>query len=168
MQGESRHEGGCLCGRVRYAVRGEPVTVTLCHCRYCQRATGAAFMVEPIFATASLRCLRGEPRVYDHRSAGSGQLLHVHFCADCGTKLWQTFDRWPDSLGVFGGTFDEPGWFAVTGDTAQHIFVAEARPGTVLPAGIACHAGHCLTADGADLPGTVHAAPVVVRGAMSR
>lgn len=158
------HEGGCLCGKVRYAVAQPPAWVTVCHCRFCQRATGSAYMIEPIFLISDLTVLCGTPRMYAHRSEGSGQLIHVRFCGDCGTKLWQTFDRWPEHLGVFGGTFDDPSWFPITGETAQHIFVECARPGTVLPPGIACHDQHCVAADGSDLTGTVHAEPVVLPG----
>ena len=45
----SRNEGGCLCGAVRFATLGEPSRVTVCHCRFCQKATGSAYLVEPIF-----------------------------------------------------------------------------------------------------------------------
>jgi len=36
------HEGGCLCGTHRYRVKGDPMRVLVCHCRFCQRRTGAA------------------------------------------------------------------------------------------------------------------------------
>src|SRR5215831_18948106 len=41
--------GGCLCGEVRYKALSEPVRVTICHCTFCQRITGSAFLVEPVF-----------------------------------------------------------------------------------------------------------------------
>lgn len=37
--------GGCLCKRVRYEVRVEPLTLTLCHCTICQKRTGSAFSI---------------------------------------------------------------------------------------------------------------------------
>ena len=43
------HQGGCLCGDARYKVSTSPLRVTVCHCRFCQRFTGSAFLVEPIF-----------------------------------------------------------------------------------------------------------------------
>jgi len=33
------HEGGCLCGSVRYRTTGDPVAATVCHCKFCQRRT---------------------------------------------------------------------------------------------------------------------------------
>ena len=43
--------GGCLCGRVRYTVEGEPNFAAVCHCRSCQRYTGSAF--EPVMVFPS-------------------------------------------------------------------------------------------------------------------
>ncbi|HYV89124.1 MAG TPA: aldehyde-activating protein, partial [Candidatus Polarisedimenticolia bacterium] len=35
--------GGCACGAVHYEIGAEPVFMLNCHCRDCQRATGAAY-----------------------------------------------------------------------------------------------------------------------------
>ena len=40
---EEEHQGGCLCGTVRYAVIGDPKPTGVCHCRYRQLRTGSAF-----------------------------------------------------------------------------------------------------------------------------
>ena len=39
------HTGGCLCGAVRYSVRGEPLHVVRCHCADCRKESGSAFSV---------------------------------------------------------------------------------------------------------------------------
>ncbi|MGH7052276.1 MAG: GFA family protein, partial [Stellaceae bacterium] len=36
-------QGGCVCGAVRYRLTAAPLIVHACHCRDCQRLTGAAF-----------------------------------------------------------------------------------------------------------------------------
>ena len=92
-------------------------------------------MVEAILPKDSLRLLRGAPSVYEHRSAGSGKLILVHFCQACGTKLYNLFERYPENAGIYAGTFDNPGWFEHSPRNCRHIFIGQARPGTVIPAG---------------------------------
>lgn len=142
-------DGGCLCGSMRYSTQGLPVRVTICHCRFCQRATGSAYMVEPIFDLAALKVTTGEPSVYAMPSAGSGKVVRVHFCPTCGTKLFLTFDRFPASCGVYAGTYDDPHWFEIDPATAKHIFVSAARPDSLLPAALPMYADHPMTNDGA-------------------
>jgi hypothetical protein len=144
---EARH-GGCICGELRFEVNAPPLRVTICHCRWCQRATGAAYMVEPVFDLAALRVTHGMAAVYGHRSTGSGQMVHVHFCARCGTKLYLTFERFPGAAGVYAGSFDEPDWIAVRPGEARHLFCEAARPETLLPAGSLAYPGHARALDG--------------------
>lgn len=69
--------GGCLCGRVRYEIRGEPMRVGLCHCADCRKESGSvftAFAVWPRNAFSSI----GELMVYAGRS----------FCPTCGSRLF--------------------------------------------------------------------------------
>ncbi len=39
----SRIEDGCLCGNVRYHSDAEPVMQVICHCKTCQKNSGAAY-----------------------------------------------------------------------------------------------------------------------------
>lgn len=142
------HAGGCLCRALRYEARGRPLRVTVCHCRFCQRATGSAYMVEPVFTNEAVRLTQGAPRIYQLRSEGSGKRVDVHFCDACGTKLFLTFERFETSCGVYAGTFDDPGWFEISAANAKHIFVEAARGDSYLPAGTPVYRQHAILNDG--------------------
>ena len=157
-------EGGCLCGAIRYRVDAPPVRVTICHCRFCQRATGSAYMVEPVFERSAFAIAAGTPCVYDHRSTGSGKTVGVNFCPKCGTKLFLAFERFPAMIGVYGGTFDDPDWFDRAAENARHIFVDSAQRGTVIPAGVAVFGEHAIDKDGNPVAPRVFADPHVVEG----
>ena len=142
------HEGGCLCGGVRYRTTADPLRVTICHCTFCQRFTGTAYLVEPIFWKMDLVLTGAAPKVYDHRSDGSGKRVSLNFCGTCGTTLYLDFERFPDILGLCGGTFDDPSWFERGHDNCRHIFTRSAQEGVVLPAGVKTYAEHALRIDG--------------------
>ena len=144
----SIHEGGCLCGAERYQTKGEPVRITICHCRFCQRATGGAYMVEPIFRPEDVSATRGVPSIYTHVSEGSGKCLHIHSCSVCATKLYVLFERFPDICGVYGGTFDDPSWFSVEPANTRHICIDTVRADTFLPAGFPMFRQHPVARDG--------------------
>lgn len=153
------NEGGCLCGNLRFATRADPTRVTFCHCRFCQRATGGAYLVEPIFQKSDVEVTSGTPARYEHISEGSGKLVTVNFCATCGTKLFLAFERFPDVVGVYGGTFDDPNWFPREAGTSKHIFLDVAQHGTVIPAGIATFGQHATKNDGTPVEPEVFDAP---------
>jgi hypothetical protein len=143
-----RAEGGCLCGAVRYAVEKRPARVTMCHCRFCQRSTGAAYMVQPAVARDDIVVTRGGPKVYTHVSTGSGKEIHIHFCETCGTKLFQTFERFAGAAGIYAGTLDDPNWIAIRPETDKHIFLEAGRAETLVPAHLPLFEGHAMENDG--------------------
>jgi hypothetical protein len=160
-QSEAQHHGGCLCGRVRYAVTGQPVRVTNCYCRFCQRATGSTHMFEPIWRVGAFSITGGIPKTYALTSDGSGKRVFVHFCQDCGTKLYLSFERFPDVVGVYGGTLDEPAE-AVSGAEVSCIFLDEAIEGCLIPAGVSTFGRHKITHAGEPITPTVFNEPTVI------
>ena len=141
-------QGRCLCGDIAYEADGQPATVTVCHCRFCQRATGGAYLVDALFRRDHFRLLQGTPRVYDQLSEGSGNIVHIQFCACCGTKLWLEFQRFPGLVGIFAGTLDDPNAFDRSPARTHYIFADQAADWTVLPAGARVYPGDTAQADG--------------------
>jgi hypothetical protein len=155
----SLNHGGCLCGAVRYATASRPIRVTFCHCRFCQRATGSAYMVEPIFEKTKFEITSGAPAIYTLASKGSGKRVTINFCAACGTKLFLAFERFPDVVGVYGGTFDDPDWFERTPLISRYIFLDSAQPGTIIPPGVRAYREHMMRNDGTPVEPMTFAQP---------
>jgi hypothetical protein len=103
--------GGCLCGRVRYAIADEPVRSGMCHCRNCQRYTGSAFEPFLSFATASVS-ITGELKTFGH-FGDSGRPVHRRFCPNCGSGVVNA-DPTHDLVIVLAGTLDDPTEFRPT------------------------------------------------------
>jgi len=114
--------GGCLCGRVRYTVTGEPAFSGLCHCRNCQRYTGSAFEALIAFPAASVS-VQGELETYDD-TGDSGQPVHRHFCPNCGSGVVNEVDVLPGVMIVLAGTLDDPAAFKPTMD----VYWSSAQP----------------------------------------
>jgi hypothetical protein len=151
-----------LCGAVRYAAKAAPVRTTICHCRFCQRVTGGAFLVEPIFNKSDVVFSGAAPRRFAHRSDGSGKQVTVHFCGACSAALCLAFERVPDVLGVCAGTFDDPNWFDRSSGNCRHIFTRSAMKGVVLPADVEIYEAHAQTLEGASNRPAVYAEPFTV------
>ena len=115
MNGEI-HEGGCLCGQVRYRVSGPLAEVIACHCRQCRRMSGHVFAATAV-ARADFEITESTGLAW-HRSSGTSRR---GFCKACGSSLF--FDHGPEEpMGIAAGSFD--------GDPplklAAHIYTDEA------------------------------------------
>jgi hypothetical protein len=108
------HEGGCLCGAVRYRTEGDPLRTTACHCTMCQHRTGSAFGVGCYFNSDQVHFLKGELRGYEHRSDESGRWIRFEFCPKCGTQVTWTLEALPGVRGIGLGTLDDPKWPQLT------------------------------------------------------
>jgi hypothetical protein len=93
-------EGGCLCGAVRFAIRG-PAEVVHCHCRTCRRISGAAFSTWVSVPAAGFRLLAGRLR-----TLRTSDRAERGFCPACGSVLTMRYDG-GDEVSVTVGALDE-------------------------------------------------------------
>lgn len=107
-----RATGGCLCGAVRYELRGELRGVYNCHCGQCRRSHGhfgAYTSVTPDQITfTEARGLKWY---------ASSAIARRGFCGECGSSLfWEPAAK--DHLGIAAGSLDQPSGLTTLG----HIF----------------------------------------------
>ena len=125
-------EGGCTCGAVRYRLTSAPIFVHCCHCRWCQRETGAAFALNAMIEAERVVVLQGQPHIVDTPS-NSGKGQKIARCPVCSVALWSNYAGAGDAVRfVRVGTLDTPD--ALPPD--MHIFTASKQPWVVLPAGV--------------------------------
>jgi hypothetical protein len=126
------YEGGCTCRSVRYRLTSRPLFVHCCHCRWCQRETGASFALNALIETDRIRVLQGQVEKVDTPSnSGKGQVIHR--CPKCRIALWSNYGGAGDVLRfVRVGTLDEPDQLPPD----IHIFTSSKQPWIVLPAGV--------------------------------
>ena len=131
------YEGGCLCGGVRYRVTAAAIDTGYCHCRMCQRNSGAPVVAWTTFPARGFSWTAGSPATYV-----SSPQIQRQFCAHCGSYL--VFRR-EDSTEVSVNTasLDDPGafqpqmhifiesripWFRTDDDLPQHVCYGPLRP----------------------------------------
>jgi hypothetical protein len=123
------HEGGCVCGAVRYRVRGRPAVSLVCHCKFCQRRVGSAFAVVAYFDEQAVEVTRGELTEYEHRSDESGRWLKMRFCPRCGTTVTHAVEVRPGMRAIAVGTLDDPDWLGIE----RHVWLRSKRPWVAVP-----------------------------------
>jgi hypothetical protein len=123
-------EGGCTCRRVRYRMAGSPLFVHCCHCSWCQRETGSAFVINALIEADRVALLTGDIEIIDTPSA-SGKGQKIHRCPGCKVAVWSHYaDAGATIVFVRVGTLDEPS--RISPDI--HIFTSTKLPWVRLPA----------------------------------
>ncbi len=94
--------GGCLCGAVRYEVRGPLRPVVYCHCSQCRKTSGHYVAASACDAADLILLADQGLRWYD-----SSPRAERGFCAACGGNLfWRPKDG--DRVSIMAGTIDLP------------------------------------------------------------
>jgi hypothetical protein len=115
--------GGCLCGAIRYEVKGEPVRIANCHCDDCRKATGASFATNVFIKEDELAILQGKPKQFHHKS-DSGSTMTKEFCPDCGSQLFGYGSSSQGIKHVKVGTIDDARFV----EPEIEVYVARALP----------------------------------------
>lgn len=124
-------EGGCTCGAVRYRMTSKPMFVHCCHCRWCQRESGASFALNALIEADRVLHLKGEIEVVDTPSySGKGQ--KIARCSKCRIAVWSNYAGAGDAVRfVRVGTLDDPDRLPPD----IHIYTGSKQPWVVLAAG---------------------------------
>ena len=107
------HEGGCLCGKVRFRVSAPPLDTGYCHCRMCQKNSGAPVVAWATFQAGAFSWTQGRPGMFESSPGARRQ-----FCAACGSYMVFQRDDLPGEISVNIGSFDDPDAFP----PRAHIF----------------------------------------------
>jgi hypothetical protein len=121
------HGGGCLCGAVRYQVRGPLRGILLCHCGQCRRVHGHLGAYSSA-ARADVLIEGADALVWFACSARGRR----SFCRVCGSSLF--FEPAGESrLAIVAGSLDQPSGLEVIGqeyvaDKADYVRLDESLP----------------------------------------
>lgn len=128
-----KHEGGCLCGAVRYRLSGAPEYSAHCHCRSCQKAAGAGFATWCGYKEENFEVTKGRIKICE-----TSPSVERGFCGDCGTSLTYVAravvsgQDFSGQIAVLAPTLDDP---SVASPTA-HVYVSHQQPWIKLADGL--------------------------------
>jgi hypothetical protein len=137
------YTGGCTCRAVRYRLTDQPLFVHCCHCRWCQRETGASFALNALIEFDRMELMNGAVEVINTPSS-SGKGQRISRCPTCRIALWSNYSGGGDRFRfVRIGTLDEPDRFVPD----VHIFTASKQPWVVIPVGAPAFAEYYSSAE---------------------
>jgi len=122
-------EGGCDCRAIRYRMQTRPLFVNCCHCRWCQRESGAAFALNAMIEADRVINIGIEPLLVRTPSeSGQGQLIAR--CPNCHVAVWSHYaGAGPLVKFVRVGTLDNPDVLPPN----IHIFTKSKQPWVAIP-----------------------------------
>lgn len=100
----------CACGASTITVDGPVLSMLVCSCRDCRKATGTGHSTVVLMHTDTV-AINGPVNGHT-RTAASDSHITRNFCAECGTPLYARTQRAPNLILLPAGVFDDPTWFA--------------------------------------------------------
>jgi hypothetical protein len=126
-------EGGCACETVRYRLTRAPMITHCCHCTWCQRESGSAFVINAVIESSAVELLGAPPEVILTPSeSGKGQLIAR--CPDCQVAVWSHYPTAREAAAFIRvGTLDDrtaisPDVHIFTGSKLPWVHLADNKP----------------------------------------
>jgi hypothetical protein len=126
---DTTFEGACTCRSIRYRLSSRPLFVHCCHCRWCQRETGSAFVLNALIEADRVVLLGRSPELVLTPSE-SGEEQKISRCPTCHVALWSNYAGTGDLVHfVRVGALLEPDRLPPD----IHIYTSSKQPWVVLP-----------------------------------
>jgi len=89
LSGAHMIRGSCLCGGVRFEIKGAVGPFELCHCNRCRKVSGSAFAAMVGVRTEDFRLLQGKELIttYEAPLLESPPPYRTSFCSRCGSPV---------------------------------------------------------------------------------
>lgn len=121
--------GSCLCGAVKYEIRGTPRGMYHCHCGVCRKANGASLATNAIVLASEFELVAGRDRLSAYESSPGKRRW---FCSGCGSPIYSQSDETRGIVSVRCGTLDgDPGLRPTV-----HLWTASKAPWTEICDGL--------------------------------
>ena len=122
-------DGACTCGSVHYRLTNKPLFVHCCHCHWCQRETGSAFVINAMIESTFVELVHGRVETI-HTPSASGKGQDIVRCPECMVALWSHYSGLGDTIGfVRVGTLNDPDRMPPD----IHIFTESKQAWVILP-----------------------------------
>ncbi len=113
--------GSCLCGKVTYQCSKSPVWSVNCHCKSCQKLSGAPFVSAFSVPANAFDIVTGDVISFS-READSGHTVSTFHCSNCGTRLCAQSDGNKQLMNIFASTLDDASNF----EPISNVYLSEA------------------------------------------
>jgi hypothetical protein len=98
-------QSSCLCGDNQISWTSEPFVNFRCHCLDERKLTGAAFALNILVSTDTLKVESGKLSVWG-KVVESGNTVSNHSCSQCGSLLYRTSTGYPGMMIIKAGCID--------------------------------------------------------------
>ena len=125
---DSSLEGGCLCGSIRYRITGVPRSSSVCFCRSCRLASGAASVAWFVVGTHQFALLSGQLTAFQ-----SSPPVTRSFCSRCGTQVAYQHADDPNAIEITTATLNDPNALPPTREIWHALKVSWAASNPTIP-----------------------------------